>query len=202
MPTTWLDALTRQTRRAAGTFPYPHQAAFFLNNPLRRLSGTHERAAKSLGLTGAERVLELGPGPGFFSVAIARRLTSGRLDLFDIQPEMLDKARRSLDRAGCYNVGFHVGEADGGLPFDDDTFDVVFMAAVIGEVPDKPACVRSLHRVLKPGGMLAFREGFPDPDRLSVGELRDLAESEDFVFQDVTGNRWYDIVRFRRLPLP
>lgn len=201
MPTTWLDGLARQTRRATGTFPYPHQAAFLLNNPLRRLIGSHDPAARSLELTGSERVLELGPGPGYFSVAIARRLTTGRLDLFDIQPEMLDKARHALDRAGCYNNGFHVGEADAGLPFDDDTFDVAFLAAVIGEVPDKPACLRSLHRVIKPGGLLVFREGFPDPDRLSVNELRELAESEDFVFQDADGDRWHDIVRFRRLPL-
>ncbi|MGV9800163.1 class I SAM-dependent methyltransferase [Mycobacterium sp. NPDC003449] len=197
-----MDSLTRQTRRATGTFPYPHQAAFFLNNPLRRLLGNHERAAKALGLTGSERVLELGPGPGYFSAPIARRLTTGRLDLFDLQPEMLDKARRSLERAGFYNVGFQAGDAGAGLPFDDATFDVVFLAAVIGEVPDKRACVQALHRVLKPGGLLVFREGFPDPDRLSVTDLRELVDIDDFVFQDAIGDRWHDIVRFRRLPVP
>jgi hypothetical protein len=39
---------------------------------------------------------------------------------------------------------------------------------------------------------------FPDPDRLSVRELRDLTEPEGLVFVDATGNRWEDIVRFRR----
>jgi arsenite methyltransferase len=198
MPTTWLDTLARQTRRF-GNFPYPHQAAALLDNPFRRLLVNPDRLADGLSLTGSERVLELGPGPGFFSVEIARRLTGGQLDLFDLQPEMLDKARRKLDRAGYRNVGFHAGEASTGLPFPDSTFDVAFLAAVLGEVPDKPACMRSLGRVLKPGGRLVFVEGFPDPDRISVSELRALAEPEGFAFVSATGSWWQDIVEFNCL---
>ena len=37
---------------------------------------------------------------------IARRLPEGRLELFDLQPEMLDEAARTLDGAGLQNVGF------------------------------------------------------------------------------------------------
>jgi ubiquinone/menaquinone biosynthesis C-methylase UbiE len=197
MPMTWVDALLRKTREK-GASPYPHQAAFILNNPLRRALVKPARIVDSIGLTGSERVLEVGPGPGFYSVEIARRLTYGRLDLFDIQPEMLEKARRQLERAGFHDVGFTTGQAAEGFPFPDNTFNAAFLAAVIGEVPDKQACIRSLARVLKPGGQLVFFETFPDPDRLSVQELRDLAEPENFDFVAVTGNRWHDIVRFRR----
>jgi ubiquinone/menaquinone biosynthesis C-methylase UbiE len=70
---------------------------------------------------------------------------------------------------------------------------------VIGEVPDRQACVCSVGRVLKPGGRLIFAEMFPDPDRLSVQQLRDLAEPEDFEFVESTGNRLQDIVTFRRV---
>ena len=70
---------------------------------------------------------------------------------------------------------------------------------MIGEVPDKQACIRSLARVLKPGGRLVFAEMFPDPDRPSVQELRDIAEPENFEFVEATGNRWHDVVRFRRV---
>ena len=80
---------------------------------------------------------------------------------------MLAKAKRRLDRAGFADVGFTAGEASEGFPFPDNTFDLAFLAAVIGEVPDQQACVRSLGRVLKPGGRLVFLEMFPDPDRLS-----------------------------------
>ena len=50
---------------------------------MRRTFFKPARVVESIGLTGSERVLELGPGPGFYSVEIARRLRGGRLDLFD-----------------------------------------------------------------------------------------------------------------------
>src|ERR1700744_3480115 len=143
MPSTWVGALLHKAREQ-GESPFPYQAAFLINNPIRRALLKPARSVDKLGLSGSERVLELGPGPGFFSVEIARRLTDGRLHLFDIQPEMLEKARQKLERAGLTDVGFTAGEASDGLPFPDNTFDVAFLAAVIGEVPDKEACLRSL----------------------------------------------------------
>src|SRR6202453_1892276 len=200
MTTTWVEALLRKRRetREKGVSPYPHQAAFLLNNSLRRTFFKPTRIVDGIGLTGSEQVLEVGPGPGFYSVEIARRLTDGRLDLFDLQPEMLEKARRQLERAGFRDVGFTSGEASEGFPFPDSSFDVAFLAAVIGEVPDQQACIRSLGRVLKPGARLVFLEMFPDPDRLNVQALRDLAEPENFDFVEAKGSRWAEIVSFRR----
>ena len=197
MATSWVDALL-QKRRESGVTPFPHQATFILNNPVRKALMKPARIIDKVGLTGSEHVLEIGPGPGFFSVEIARRLTYGRLDLFDIQPEMLEKARRQLERAGFRDVGFTAGQAAEGFPYPDKSFDVAYLAAVIGEVPDQQAGVRSLSRVLKPGGRLVFVEMFPDPDRLTVQQLRDLAESEDFDFVGEAGSRWADVVTFRR----
>lgn len=198
MSSTWVGALLHKSRHQ-GTSPFPHQAAFMLNNPIRRALLKPAPIVDKLGLAGTERVLELGPGPGFFSVEIARRLRGGRLDLFDVQPEMLEKARRQLERAGLTDVGFTAGEASDKLPFPDNTFDVAFLSAVIGEVPDKQACTRSLGRALKPGGRLVFLEHFSDPDRLTVQELRDLVEPERFEFVAATGSRWENIVHFRNV---
>ncbi len=197
MPTTWMDTVVRQVRRV-GDFPFPHQAAFMLDNPIHRRFVNPAGVAERLALRGDERVLEIGPGPGIFSVQIAPRLPSGHLDLFDVQPEMLDKVKRKLDRAGYRNAGFHSGDASNGLPFPDNSFDIAFLASVIGEVPDKTACIRSLHKALKPGGRLVFQEIFLDPDRLSISELRALAESGGFAFASATGSRWRDIVEFTR----
>jgi arsenite methyltransferase len=162
MPTTWLDTFTKQVLRR-GTPHLPHLLAFMLDSPLHRAIAHPGQVAESLDLTGSERVLELGPGPGLFSVEIARRLTSGD-----------------------------------GLPFPDGTFDLAFLSAVIGEVPDQAACLQSVHRVLKPGGLLVFAERFPDPDRLSVADLRGLAEPAGFDYLDASGNIWQDVVRFSR----
>ncbi|MGH3723389.1 MAG: class I SAM-dependent methyltransferase [Mycobacterium sp.] len=192
-----MDTAIRQVRRV-GDFPFPHQAAFVLDNPIHRKFVNPAGVAEQLALRGDERVLEIGPGPGVFSTEIARRLPAGHLDLFDVQSEMLDKVKRKLDRVGYRTAGFHSGDASNGLPFPDNTFDVAFLASVIGEVPDKQACIRSLGQVLKPGGRLVFHEIFMDPDRLGIAELRALAEPEGFTFASATGSRWRDIVEFSR----
>lgn len=195
---TFLGTLINKARDP-GPIPFPHQATFLLDNPIRRAMNKPGRLIDGLGLRGSEQVLEVGPGPGFFSVEIALRLEYGRLDLFDLQPEMLEKARRRLRRAGFEDVGFTAGQAAEAFPFPDNTFDVAFLAAVIGEVPDPQACLQSLHRVLKPGGRLVFAEMFGDPDRLSVDQLRELAEPEGFELVEAIGSRWDDVVRFRSL---
>lgn len=197
MPTTWMDTVVRQVRRA-GDFPFPHQAAFLLDNPIHRRFVNPAAVAEQLALSGDEWLLEIGPGPGIFSLPIASRLPHGHLDLFDVQPEMLDKVKRKLRRAGHHHAGFHSGDAGNGLPFSDNTFDVAFLASVIGEVPDKAACVRSLAQVLKPGGRVIFHEIFLDPDRLGTAELRALVEPLGFSFTSATGSRWRDIVEFAR----
>jgi ubiquinone/menaquinone biosynthesis C-methylase UbiE len=83
-----------------------------------------------------------------------------------------------------------------------ELFDVAFLAAVLGEVPDKAARVHSVARVLRPGGLLVFVEAFPDPDRMSVSFLRQLVEPEGFDFERCNGTAWRDVVRFRRVRLP
>ncbi|MBJ7384233.1 MAG: class I SAM-dependent methyltransferase [Mycolicibacterium sp.] len=197
MPTTWLDKLVRQTRRA-GTFAHPHRAAVLLDNPVRRAVSNPRATVHHLALTGAERVLEVGPGPGFYSVAIAQRLTTGRLHLFDLQPQMLERARRKLARNGFRDVGFHTGDAGRGIALPDDSFDVAFLAMVIGEVSDQRRCLRSLARVVRPGGLLVLLEGFPDPDPLPAAALREMAEEAGFWYCDTISDTWHDVVRFRR----
>src|ERR1700731_3563526 len=130
MAMTFVQALLRKSREEHS--PFPHQATFILDNPIRRVWMKPGRIIDGVGLTGTEHVLEIGPGPGFFSVEIARRLTDGRLELFDIHPEMLAKARHQLERAGLSDVGFTVGQAGDGLPFPDNAFDIAFLSAVIG----------------------------------------------------------------------
>ena len=116
MTSTWVGALLHKSRQQ-GKSPFPHQAAFLINNPIRRALIKPARIIDKLDLSGSERVFELGPGPGFFSVEIARRLPDGRLELFDIQPEMLEKARHQLERAGSDGRRLHDGTGKRWVPF-------------------------------------------------------------------------------------
>ncbi|MDT5047199.1 MAG: hypothetical protein QOG75_3062 [Mycobacterium sp.] len=65
MTTTWVEALLRNQRetREHGVSPFPYQAAFLLDNPLRRTFFKPARVIESIGLTGSERVLDMDPGP-------------------------------------------------------------------------------------------------------------------------------------------
>ena len=180
----WKDVI----RRFAGKGICPYQLSFILDLPLRRLVLSPEALADRLHLTDDSHVLEVGPGPGYFSVEVARRVSSGRLELFDIQKEMLGKARRKIAMAGQSNVGFIQGDATS-LPFEDGCFDVAFLVAVLGEVPDPSACLRELYRTLRPQGLLSITEQPGDPDALSRSAIRSLAEQQGFVFIETYG-RW------------
>jgi ubiquinone/menaquinone biosynthesis C-methylase UbiE len=167
--TKWKDIWQRFSGRGA----YPHELAWFLLLPLRRWILSPEQLVAQLRLDPSARVLEIGPGPGFFSVAVAGVVPQGRLELVDIQHEMLTRARERMRDAGIRNAGVTQANAVA-LPFLRDTFDVAFLVAVLGEVPDPQACVASVSRVLRPGGRLVFAELPGDPDRLTPDQLRAL----------------------------
>jgi ubiquinone/menaquinone biosynthesis C-methylase UbiE len=150
-----------------------------------------------LGLAPDSRVLELGPGPGFFSIDVARAVPRGRLELVDVQYPMLQKARRRLGRAGARNAGFTQADA-ARLPFRQSAFDAAFLVAVLGEVHDPKACLVSISEALRPEGALSVAELLGDPDALSLAQVRRLAEESGFVFTDSLRLRAAFIATFRR----
>lgn len=72
------------------------------------------------------------------------------------------------------------------LPFKNDTFDVVYLIAMLGEVPDKKTCIHELHRVLRPKGLLSVSEQSYDPHFISVAEMKDLV-GNSFSFERTFG---------------
>lgn len=162
--------------RFFGRGTYPHQLAFALLLPGRGLILSPRALADRLELRPDARVLELGPGPGYFSPEIARRLPRGRLELFDVQIEMLCRAKRRLQRAGLANFGLTRGSGER-LPYRSGAFDVVFLVAVLCEVPDPPACLASVARVVRPGGLVSVTELPGDPDAIPRDELLRLGEA-------------------------
>jgi ubiquinone/menaquinone biosynthesis C-methylase UbiE len=127
-----------------------------------------------------QTVLELGPGTGYFTVEVARRVgAEGRLVCVDIQPEMIGALRRRLLRAGVANASPVVGDALG-LPLADRSVDCAFVVTVLGEVPDRAKALAELRRVLKPGGILSITETLPDPDYQFPDVVRDLCRASGF----------------------
>ena len=158
---------------------HPQEMAFSLTLPLRRLILSPETLADRLHLNDDAHVLELGCGPGYFSPEVARRVPHGRLQLFDLQWGMLKAARGRLGSAAGTNVSFVQGDACH-LPFDAESFDVVFLVTVLGEVSDPAACLQGAYRTLCPGGLLSNTEQPGDPDFLPPEKVRALAEAQGF----------------------
>ena len=179
---------------------FPHQFAWLIDNPARRLLISPQGLAARLPLTETSQVLEIGPGSGYFTVELARLVPRGRAELLDVQAEMLTKVKRKLESRGILNVGYSKGDAGNRLPYHDEQFDVVLLVSVLGEVSDQRSCLRSLDRVLRCGGLLAFHESIPDPDRITPVQLRQLVEQHRFVFRQRWGPKWNYTAVFEKPP--
>jgi demethylmenaquinone methyltransferase/2-methoxy-6-polyprenyl-1,4-benzoquinol methylase len=115
------------------------------------------------GLEPGQRVLEIGCGPGFFSLPAAEIVgAEGSLCALDVSPLAVEKVKQKVAAAGVTNVETRLANAtQTGLP--DQSFDLVF---VFGFANPRGAGMesvfRELHRLLKPGGTLSV-EGRLDP---------------------------------------
>jgi SAM-dependent methyltransferase len=101
-----------------------------------------------------EKVVDVGSGSGMDSLIAARMVApDGRVVGVDMTPAMLEKARRAGRDSGVGNVEFRLGYAEA-LPVKDGWADVVISNGVLNLVPDKPAALQEMARVLKPDGRL------------------------------------------------
>lgn len=178
-------------------FPMPAIAAQFLDLPLRRLVTDPAVILERVGIRPGMRVLELGPGPGFFTPEAARRVgPKGKLDCVDIAPPLVEKLKAKVRRLGLDNVEARVGDACA-LPFDDETFDLVFLNSVLGEIPDRVEALREARRVLKPNGTLSITEFLPDPDYPLQRTVVRWAERAGFELTERHGNLFCYTLNFR-----
>jgi SAM-dependent methyltransferase len=157
---------------------------------------TRKRLARILELRSGERVLEVGPGAGYYTLEVARLIRpGGRLDVLDVQQEMVDHTLRQSAQRGLDNVEGARGDARS-MPYRDATFDAAYLVTVLGEIPDQPSALRELRRVLKPGGRLVVGELFGDPHMVTFGKLRERAGVAGFRFERRVGGPLGYFARF------
>lgn len=155
----WL-ALRAYAALRPTAFPYFLRPILELPRPLI----SRRRVLDVLAPVPGERILEIGPGTGYYTVAVAERLgPDGRLDVLEIRPPYLEHTLARARRRGLANVAGALGDG-AALPYPDDAFDAAFLVGVLGEIADPPAALRELRRVVKPSGRVVVAEMFPDPD--------------------------------------
>lgn len=152
--------------------------------------------AKAAGVDLTKRVLDVGSGVGGTSRCLAREFGC-RVTGIDLTDEYCRAAAILTAKIGLTDlVDFRQGDATN-MPFQDDSFDVVWTEHVAMNIPDKRGLYREMYRVMKPGGTLAIYDilagpsgsvHFPvpwarTPDTsflVSPDQLRDLLQETGF----------------------
>ena len=166
----------------------PYSQRFWVQAPHPFI--TRERLCEALAPAPGERLLEVGPGTGYYSLPVAEWLRpDGTLELLDVQQEFLDHTMGRAREAGLDNLIAKRGDA-GSLPYEDGSFGGAYLVTVLGEVPDQRAALRELARVVRPGGRIVVGELLGDPHMVTEGTLRRHAAAAGLEFERRIGPRF------------
>jgi ubiquinone/menaquinone biosynthesis C-methylase UbiE len=151
---------------------------------------TRDRLRSVLAPSPGERILEIGPGVGYYTLEMAEWVgPDGRVEIFDLQQEFLDHTSGRAAERGHENVVPTQGDATA-LSYEDDSMDAVVLTAVLGEIPDTGAALREIARVLKPDGRLIVGELFGDPHFTTLSSLKQQSLQAGLSYAEHSGN-WF-----------
>ena len=180
-------------------FPAPSFIGYFLDSNFRRRIQPPDKLIKRSGIKKDMTVLEIGCGSGAYTTSVAREIgDKGIVYALDIQPKMLQQLQNKLgknENKDIHNIKLILGSAYE-LPFEDHSIDLIYMIAVLQEIPDKLKALKEVKRVLKPKGILAITELLIDPDYPLKRTTIRMVTSAGFELDKVEGNLLNYTIRF------
>jgi ubiquinone/menaquinone biosynthesis C-methylase UbiE len=146
-------------------FPVPAFMTRLIDNPIRRkLIQKPEKVAKRIKLDSGMVVIEIGPGKGSYTKAIARNiLPAGVVYAIDIQESIINHLKKRLAKEKIENIVPKIDDVYN-LSFEDNSVDRVIMIACLPEIPEPIRTLKEIRRILKPDGLVSLSEMLPDPD--------------------------------------
>ena len=133
------------------------------------------------------QVADIGCGPGFFTIPLAKYLFDGKVYALDIQQEMLDATREEVEGVNLTNVELMLS-AEKQLPLEDDSLDGALMAFVLQEANSRTALLKEVWRCLRQSGWFTILEwhktktnsGPPQKQRIEQDKMLAMAEKQGF----------------------
>lgn len=146
-------------------FPIPAFATRLIDNPIRRrLIQKPELIAERMQLKPGMIVVEIGPGKGSYTKAVAEKIQpNGKVFAIDIQEPIINRLKKKIKKENIQNIIPKIDDAYN-LSFEEESVDRIFAITCLPEIPDPIRVLREFKRILKPDGIISLSELFLDPD--------------------------------------
>jgi len=152
------------------------------DNPLLPIFRNPYKLLRAAGLKLGQKVLEVGCGPGFFTIPAAKIVgKEGVVYAVDVHPLAIARVKEKIEKEGMKNVGPILANAsDTGLP--DRSIDIAFIFGLRYIAGGLENVIAEIHRILKPGGVLSFEK-----TKGSAKKLIEEVEREGFIYSGREG---------------
>jgi len=153
------------------------------------------------------KVADIGSGPGWLSIPLAKYVYSGTCYAIDIQQEMLKHVADQATGAKLKNVKTLVSQ-ENKIPLDDESLDGVALSNVLNEASKPKLLIKEAARLLKKSGWISIVEWLPVEGKAKVGpaaskrvvqqEMREAVEALGFTTltsRQLTPHRYIIVAR-------